>query len=137
VIGRFVFVRSSLGSDSDSGGVGGSGDCGDSISNDDGLTTLSVACLPVLDTLEDCIWPIVLSSAVFFAFVCWDMAGDVVGWRKSFWAPVTVLLFPLLLLGCLRLRASGESELSELTSSSLSSNPMQNYSDDVELRRRI
>jgi hypothetical protein len=135
VIGRFVFVRSSLGSNS--GGVGGSSDCGDGISNDDGLTTLSVACLPILDMLEDCIWPIVLSSAVFFAFVCWDMAGDVVGWRKSFWAPVTVLLFPLFLLGCLRLRASGESELSELTSSSLSSNPMQNYSDDVELRRRI
>jgi hypothetical protein len=75
---------------------------------------------------------------VFFAFVCWDMAGDVVGWRKSFWAPVTVLLFPLLLLGCLRLRASRgnikDSVVESLSlSSSISSNPMQNYSDDVEL----
>ena len=140
VIGRFVFVRSSLGINSDSGGVGGSGDCGDGISNDDGLMTLSVACLPVLDMLEDCIWPIVLSSAVFFAFVCWDMAGDVVGWRKSFWAPVTVLLFPLFLLGCIRIRVNHvgieDSVVDALSlSSSMSSNPMQNYSDDVELNR--
>jgi hypothetical protein len=47
--------------------------------------------------LEGCMRPIVLSSAVFFAFVCWDLAGDEVDWRGSIWAPVTVLMVPVVL----------------------------------------
>ena len=95
MIGRFVFVRSS--SSSNVSGKGGLGGCEEGKSDDDSLTTLSVACLPVLDTLEDCMRPIVLSSAVFFAFVCWDMAGDEANWFDSIWAPVIVLMIPLLL----------------------------------------
>jgi hypothetical protein len=66
-------------------------------SRDDGIATLSIACLPIMEMLEHCIRPIVLSSAVFFAFICWDVAGDEVGWRASVWAPLTVLTIPLLL----------------------------------------
>jgi hypothetical protein len=50
-----------------------------------------------MDMLEDCMRPIVLSSAVFFACICWDMAGDKVGWRGSFWAPASVMMVPVLL----------------------------------------
>jgi hypothetical protein len=42
-------------------------------------------------------WPIVLSSAVFFGFICWDMAGDENGWRAALWAPFAVMSVPILL----------------------------------------
>jgi hypothetical protein len=69
-------------------------------SGDVGLSMLSMACLPILDMLEGCMRPIVLSSALFFAFVCWDIAADVNGWQGALWAPLTVLSIPLLLWCC-------------------------------------
>jgi len=91
IIGRFVYARSCESSETvcDIGGCQQSGDVG--------LASLSSACLPVMDMLEGCMRPIVLSSAVFFACVCWDLAGDEVDWRGSIWAPVTVLMVPVVL----------------------------------------
>jgi len=93
IIGRFVYSRTSPNSEAVSS-MGGFKESGD-----DGLSLLSLACLPILDMLEDCMRPIVLSSAVFFSFICWDMAGDEVNWRVAIWAPASVLLVPVVLWG--------------------------------------
>jgi hypothetical protein len=47
-----------------------------------------------------CIWPVVWFSCLFFAFLCWDMAGDEVGWKRALWVPVVAICVPLLLYGC-------------------------------------
>jgi Leucine-rich repeat (LRR) protein len=39
------------------------------------------------------------ASCVFFAFLSWDIAGDVEGWEMAYWAPVTAIGMLLLLLG--------------------------------------
>jgi hypothetical protein len=91
IIGRFAYTRSCPNSESICN-IGGYKESGD-----DGLASLSLACLPIMDMLEDCMRPIVLSSAVFFACICWDMAGDKVDWRASFWAPASVMMVPVLL----------------------------------------
>jgi hypothetical protein len=42
-------------------------------------------------------WPLVCTSCLFFTIICWDMAGDEVGWDVSIWIPPTVMSVPLLL----------------------------------------
>ena len=94
IIGRFVYIRSSPSRDL-ACSMGGQQESGDV-----GLSMLNLACLPILDMLERGMWAILLSSAVFFGFICWDMAGDKVDWKGSIWAPLTVLSIPLLLWCC-------------------------------------
>jgi hypothetical protein len=38
-------------------------------------------------------------SALFFSLLCWDMAGDRLGWRRASWAPIAVASVP----ACLRI----------------------------------
>lgn len=114
VIGRFTYVRSPPSIDCGQIAVD-DGMCGSE--GDSGLSTLSVACLPILDMLEDNIWPIVVSSSMFFAVICWDMAGDKVDWIGSLWAPVIVLLIPLFLwsyIGYSSRQYSSESSTGEI-----------------------
>lgn len=71
---------------------GGGGD-------DDATAALGVACVPILTTVvTHCVWPIVWTSSLFFSFLCWDILGDAVSWRRSLWAPVLVWSVPLCLL---------------------------------------
>jgi hypothetical protein len=95
VIGRFAHSRSSANNGEGVSTIAALSGSKEPV--DDGLSSLSLACLPIMDMLEDCMRPIVFSSALFFACVCWDVAGDEVDWRDSSWAPLSVLTFPLVL----------------------------------------
>jgi hypothetical protein len=41
------------------------------------------------------VWPILWSSGLFVAFLCWEISGDTVGWEHSLWAPLTVVAMAL------------------------------------------
>ena len=62
------------------------------------LSLVNWACIPVLKTISGNMKPIVLSSGLFYGFVCWDMVGDEVGWRMSAWVPTSVISISILLL---------------------------------------
>jgi hypothetical protein len=38
------------------------------------------------------LWTVLWMSCVFFAFLCWDIASDTVGWIQSCWIPITAVL---------------------------------------------
>jgi hypothetical protein len=71
------------------------------VGEDHALVALSAACVPILDIVTRCVWPVIWSSSLFFAFLCWDVLSDEVGWRKALWAPVGVLCLPVCLWVCL------------------------------------
>ena len=53
------------------------------------------------DMLLVCHFPILLTSCLFFMMLCFDMAGDDVGWKKSLWVPIVfILLFLLVWIVC-------------------------------------
>jgi hypothetical protein len=98
LIGRFVHYRVT-GADSTSGGTDsvGNGSACDTIvkeraGGDQALVALGAACLPVLDIVSGCVWPVVWSSSLFFSFLCWDILGDEVGWKEALWAPAMMLV---------------------------------------------
>lgn len=44
-----------------------------------------------------CVWSILWTSCLFMICLCWDMAGDHVGWKKALWVPCTGLcILPLI-----------------------------------------
>lgn len=143
MISRFVYTRLSQSREVLSHyELGGRGEGVRGINNDDdGLFILNLACLPIVEMLENCMRPIVLSSAVFFAFICWDMAGDEIGWREAFWAPVVILIFPVLLWGGLWYRRQYVGKTSDLEGDKLdfgghfssAVNPIQNK-PDIEMK---
>ena len=98
VLGRFVHDHLGLASVS----------CGDNTSvalrcnNDSALLTLSHACLPILFLVSEFVWPMMWSSASFFAFLCWDVVGDEAGMVAAVWAPALVLSISLCLWMCER-----------------------------------
>jgi hypothetical protein len=59
--------------------------------------TLSETCLSLTLIYHMSLWPVVWSSALFFAVLCWDLCADEVGWAESLWAPLLVLSVPVLL----------------------------------------
>ena len=83
LLGRFIQFRYSMSSQSDRDG------------EDLAVVILSRACLPVINIVGRCLWPVIWSSSFFFAFLCWDVLGDEVGWRNAAWAPVVVVSVPL------------------------------------------
>lgn len=38
------------------------------------------------------LWIVLWTSCLFFAFLCWDISADVVGWIPSIWIPITAFL---------------------------------------------
>jgi hypothetical protein len=55
------------------------------------------ACLETCESSLDLVmYPLLWGSSIFFAFLCWDNAGDEVGWRKSIWLPLTIISGPIL-----------------------------------------
>lgn len=96
-VGRFVSSRKALlRITTDTDGEEGVG-------LDSVLLVLNAACSGVsaLDAIAQNIWLIVFTSAVFFAFLCWDILGDEVGWENAVWAPLVVLCVPFFLYLCL------------------------------------
>ena len=67
---------------------------------DDALMLLGEACFPIIEMFESCLRPIVLSSALFFAFLCWDVTGDRLPMHRSMWAPLSVFSCLVLFLAC-------------------------------------
>ena len=63
----------------------------DNLSDDPAMLLLAAACLSIADSLLNGVHFIVFISAVFFAFYGWDIASDVVGWRKSIWILAAML----------------------------------------------
>jgi hypothetical protein len=61
------------------------------------LVALASVRFPLLEVLQQSFWVIVWTSALFVAMVCWDIAGDDVGWAASIWLPVTVICYPMFL----------------------------------------
>jgi hypothetical protein len=104
-IGRFVHLRVMCYSGTCTGGGTGD-DTGIDVnvyrraSDDQALVSLSAACLPIMEIVSGCVWPVVCSSGLFFSFVCWDVMGDEVGWKKALWAPAVVLGMCILLRVC-------------------------------------
>jgi len=62
-----------------------------------GIRTLSKSCLPIDLVFHLTLWPLVWSSAIFFAFISWDMCSDETGWARALWVPAVVLLTPVTL----------------------------------------
>ena len=60
----------------------------------DATVALSIACIPILEKVTHCVWPIIWTSSLFFAFLIWDILGDVWDWSRSVWAPLLTLSVP-------------------------------------------
>jgi hypothetical protein len=50
-----------------------------------------------------CKWPVTLMSCFFVTLLCWDMAGDKVGWFQALWVPVVGVVMSLAIWVCDRL----------------------------------
>ena len=75
--------------------------------DDDGVSVLQLDCLQIMVMIEENLRPIIVCSAAFYFFICWDMTSDDLGWRASFWAPVSIFVLTILLLFILRSRFFG------------------------------
>lgn len=98
LLGRFVHYRMRLANMKREELEG----CGTSIEydthlQDEAIEALADATVDFVSVFEMCLWPLLLSSAVFFAIICWDIAGDDVGSKSSLWVPVLVCGIPLCL----------------------------------------
>ena len=82
LLGRFVDKRLKANARVQAGG------------KDFALSALSEACVPVLEKVTHCVWPVIWTSALFFAFLGWDILGDYLAWRVSVWAPIVTLCVP-------------------------------------------
>lgn len=71
---------------------------------DHAIVALGVACVPILDIVTHCVWPIIWSSAVFFSFLSWDILGDALSWKFSLLAPLLTMSIPVCLWLSLKAR---------------------------------
>jgi hypothetical protein len=58
-------------------------------------------------------WIVVWTSCFFYVLLCWDIAGDEVGWERAMWVPLTAVGF----LSCVSLFVKGRAYLLERTTS--------------------
>jgi hypothetical protein len=108
LLGRFVHTRVTAAA---AAAVAASGaTSSQQLGEDCAMVALSAACVPLLDIVARCVWPVIWSSCVFFAFLSWDMLGDEVGWREAMWAPLVVMGLPVFLWMCLNImrRCAGD-----------------------------
>jgi hypothetical protein len=61
------------------------------------ICVLAKVSFPLREVLMRAFWLIAWVSAAFVAMICWDVAGDAVGWARSVWLPAVVLFYPALL----------------------------------------
>lgn len=47
------------------------------------------------------VWPLIYVSCLFFICLCWDMAGDKVGWNHSYWVVFAAIAAQLVVALCL------------------------------------
>jgi hypothetical protein len=60
-----------------------------------------------------CKWPIILTSCFFFSVICWDIAGDKVGWFSALWVPLVGVAMLVMLLAWDRVLLSGKVDFSD------------------------
>lgn len=61
------------------------------------LRTINALLEETIGHYKICIWPILWTSCLFMLCLCWDMAGDNVGWKKALWVPgCSLLILPLI-----------------------------------------
>jgi hypothetical protein len=61
------------------------------------LTALAEVYIPLHEVLTASFWRLMWCSALFVAFLSWDMATDEVGWLKSLWVPLVPLGYVIVL----------------------------------------
>lgn len=86
MIGRFVESR-----------LGTLGLTRTQVVNDHAVQILSQVQLPMKKLFKHCLWPLLLCTAVFFAFISWDMTMDASGWYHGIWAPAASICAVLLI----------------------------------------
>ena len=64
---------------------------------DNALITFDKQVSDAISLMKVCVWPIVNSSCFFFAFLCWDMAGDEVGFTGALFIPCIAVCMPILI----------------------------------------
>lgn len=70
---------------------------------DHALISLDTQVSEAIGLIKVCVWPVVNSSCLFFAFLCWDMAGDEVGVVDAIFIPCIALSMPFLIWASIRL----------------------------------
>jgi hypothetical protein len=115
---------------------------------DAALITLELSVGTALDYFRATLWPVLWTSCTFFVFVCWDMAGDVVGWKAALWAPCGVISFAIFIGIFMRARKhqrfrsrGGSSLTNSFVIEKMESNPLEEsssggYRDEGEERNR-
>jgi hypothetical protein len=56
--------------------------------DDHALVVLGQVQIRIARIFSHCVWPLLASSALFFAFISWDMSSDASDWKKGSWAPM-------------------------------------------------
>jgi hypothetical protein len=70
---------------------------------DHAVISLNKQLSEAIGLLKVCVWPVVNSSCLFFAFLCWDMAGDEVGVSDAIYIPCIALSMPVLIWASIRI----------------------------------
>lgn len=91
------------------------------------LTALSSVCLPIYAILDVNMTILLRSSTLFLSLLVWDIVADDVGWQSAIWAPILLLLVPII---CINVRKVMDNR--RLTQE-LRMDMMGNIDDDIEL----
>jgi hypothetical protein len=93
LVRRFVAVMS------ESEGEAGGGSTQESNSSTSSMLidVLAEVSFPLREVVRRAFWLITWVSAAYVAMMCWDIAGDAVGWARSMWLPAVALFYPALL----------------------------------------
>jgi hypothetical protein len=100
LVGRYIILRSPLSSSPSPGNDRGGDNCGcgedglilrSSVSGNqsESVNLLNQQIQGVQDYLIICKWPVISTSCFFMTLLCWDIAGDEVGWYDALWVPLS------------------------------------------------
>jgi hypothetical protein len=67
---------------------------------DDVINVLSAMVGDTAACFQSMLWAVLWTSCLFFAFLCWDIAADTVGWVQSCWIPLVAFCALPLLKAC-------------------------------------
>lgn len=70
------------------------------------LYMLSLSYIPLETLMDECLWPLLISSAVFFSVLSWDFLGDSTGAWVALTAPLACCMIVLLLWLIQRMRCT-------------------------------
>jgi hypothetical protein len=104
ITGSFLFTREKK-ADSTQNGISTAVEAAVAlaITNDVAIEDFNSAVAHTDELLQLILWPLVWSSALFVATVCFDMSTDEVGWRASVWIPITTICVPIAIWICVQI----------------------------------